>query len=54
MKDLGKVSLTPRGDYDDKVSYERLDMIYDPQSNQSYLARKDAQGVPLTLSLIHI
>ena len=48
MKDLGKVSLTPRGDYDDKVSYERLDMIYDPQSNQSYLARKDAQGVPLT------
>jgi hypothetical protein len=37
--DLGKVGITPRGSFDEKTSYERLDLVR--KNNGAYLSLKD-------------
>lgn len=34
-KELGKVSITPKGDWNSSIANERLDIVYDRRNNQS-------------------
>lgn len=53
---LGKVSITPKGDYVSGTVYDRLDAVYDPSTNTSYLSLKDnntdAPTVPVSWMLL--
>lgn len=40
-KELGKVSITPKGDWDSSITNERLDIVYDRRNNQAYIAKQD-------------
>ena len=40
-KELGKVSITPKGDWDSSIANERLDIVYDRRNNQAYIAKQD-------------
>lgn len=40
-KELGKVSITPKGDWDSSIANERLDIVYNRRNNQSYIAKQD-------------
>ena len=40
-KELGKVSVTPKGAWDSNKTNERLDVVYDKQNNQAYIAKQD-------------
>lgn len=40
-KELGKVSVTPKGAWDSNITSERLDVVYDKQNNQAYIAKQD-------------
>lgn len=40
-KELGKVSITPKGDWDSSIANERLDIVYDKRNNQAYIAKQD-------------
>lgn len=45
-KDLGKVSIVPKGTYDPLASYERLDVVY--SNGSAYLAKTDNTGHAVT------
>lgn len=40
-KELGKVSITPKGDWDSSIANEKLDIVYDRRNNQAYIAKQD-------------
>lgn len=40
-KELGKVSITPKGNWDSSITNERLDIVYDRRNNQAYIAKQD-------------
>ena len=40
-KELGKVSITPKGDWNSSIANERLDIVYDRRNNQAYIAKQD-------------
>lgn len=40
-KELGKVSITPKGDWDSSITNEKLDIVYDRRNNQAYIAKQD-------------
>lgn len=40
-KELGKVSVTPKGAWDSNITNERLDVVYDKRNNQAYIAKQD-------------
>lgn len=40
-KELGKVSITPKGAWDSNMSNDRLDIVYDKRNNQAYIAKQD-------------
>lgn len=40
-KELGKVSITPKGDWNSSIANEKLDIVYDRRNNQSYIAKQD-------------
>ena len=40
-KELGKVSITPKGNWDSSIANERLDVVYDRRNNQAYIAKQD-------------
>ena len=40
-KELGKVSVTPKGAWDSNITSERLDVVYDKRNNQAYIAKQD-------------
>lgn len=41
VKDLGRVSLVPKGEYNSSNEYERLDLVYDRNTRIAYVAKKD-------------
>lgn len=47
-KNLGKVCLTPAGDWTRANSYERIDVVTHPITGRSYIAKKD---VPIGVSI---
>lgn len=40
-KELGKVSVTPKGAWDSNITNEKLDIVYDKRNNQAYIAKQD-------------
>lgn len=40
-KELGKVSVTPKGAWNINTTSERLDIVYDKRNNQAYIAKKN-------------
>lgn len=40
-KELGKVSITPKGDWNSSIANEKLDIVYDRRNNQAYIAKQD-------------
>lgn len=40
-KELGKVSITPKGDWNSSITNEKLDIVYDRRNNQAYIAKQD-------------
>ena len=44
---LGKVSVTPKGEWDDQVDYEKLDIVFDSNSGTSYIAVQDVPAETL-------
>ena len=40
-KELGKVSVTPKGAWNINTTSERLDIVYDKRNNQAYIAKQD-------------
>lgn len=46
---LGKVSITPKGNYNSGTAYDRLDAVYDEATNASYLSLKDNNTDALTI-----
>ena len=40
-KELGKVSITPKGNWDSSITNEKLDIVYDRRNNQAYIAKQD-------------
>ena len=40
-KELGKVSITPKGDWNSNIANEKLDIVYDRRNNQAYIAKQD-------------
>lgn len=47
-KELGKVSVTPKGDWNINTTSERLDIVYDKRNNQAYIAK---QNVPVGVDI---
>ena len=47
-KELGKVSVTPKGVWDINTTSERLDIVYYKQNNQAYIAK---QNVPVGVDI---
>lgn len=47
-KELGKVSVTPKGAWDSNITNERLDIVYDKRNNQAYIAK---QNVPVGVDI---
>ena len=47
-KELGKVSLTPKGEWNINTTSERLDIVYDKRNNQAYIAK---QNVPVGVDI---
>ena len=47
-KELGKVSITPKGAWDSNIANERLDVVYDRRNNQAYIAK---QNVPVGVDI---
>ena len=47
-KELGKVSVTPKGVWDINTTSERLDIVYDKRNNQAYIAK---QNVPVGVDI---
>lgn len=47
-KELGKVSITPKGDWNSSITNERLDIVYDRRNNQAYIAKQD---VPIDVDI---
>lgn len=45
---LGKVSITPKGDYDENEEYNFLDVVYSPEKKSAYIAKKFSSKIPLT------
>lgn len=41
VKDLGRVSLVPKGEHNSSNEYERLDLVYDRNTKIAYVAKKD-------------
>lgn len=48
IKDLGRVSLVPKGEHKTSNEYERLDLVYDRSTRLAYVAKKD---VPIGINL---
>ena len=48
---LGKVVLTPKGNYDASIDYEKLDMIR--YQNGSYMVLKPVKGITPTNDLVN-
>lgn len=48
IKELGKVSVTPKGDWNINTTSERLDIVYDKRNNQAYIAK---QNVPVGVDI---
>ena len=47
-KNLGKVCLTPEGEFDRNKEYERISMVTDPVTGISYISKKDVpKGVSI-------
>ena len=40
-KELGKVSITPKGAWNSNITNDRLDVVYDRRNNQAYIAKQD-------------
>ena len=40
-KELGKVSVTPKGAWDSNITNKKLDIVYDKRNNQAYIAKQD-------------
>ena len=47
-KELGKVSVTPKGAWNINTTSERLDIVYDNRNNQAYIAK---QNVPVGVDI---
>lgn len=47
-KELGKVSVTPKGAWNINTTSERLDIVYDKRNNQAYIAK---QNVPVGVDI---
>lgn len=47
-KELGKVSVTPKGVWNINTTSERLDIVYDKRNNQAYIAK---QNVPVGVDI---
>ena len=47
-KELGKVSVTPKGAWNINITSERLDIVYDKRNNQAYIAK---QNVPIGVDI---
>lgn len=47
-KELGKVSITPKGAWNINITSERLDIVYDKRNNQAYIAK---QNVPVGVDI---
>lgn len=47
-KELGKVSVTPKGAWNINTTSERLDIVYDKRNNQAYIAK---QNVPIGVDI---
>lgn len=47
-KELGKVSVTPKGAWNINTTNERLDIVYDKRNNQAYIAK---QNVPIGVDI---
>lgn len=47
-KELGKVSVTPKGAWNINTTNERLDIVYDKRNNQAYIAK---QNVPVGVDI---
>ena len=47
-KELGKVSITPKGAWNSNITNERLDIVYDKRNNQAYIAK---QNVPVGVDI---
>lgn len=47
-KELGKVSITPKGTWNSNITNERLDIVYDKRNNQAYIAK---QNVPVGVDI---
>lgn len=50
IKELGKVIPTVEGDWDINKKYELLSIVYDTNSNKSYISKKD---VPIGISILN-
>lgn len=50
-KELGKVCITPKGEWSNQNSYEVLDLVYDVFTNKSYIAK---QNVPIGIDISNI
>lgn len=48
IKELGKVSVTPKGAWNINTTSERLDIVYDKRNNQAYIAK---QNVPVGVDI---
>ena len=40
-KELGKVSITPKGAWNSNMTNDKLDVVYDRRNNQAYIAKQD-------------
>lgn len=47
-KELGKVSITPKGAWDSNITNEKLDIVYDKRNNQAYIAK---QNIPVGVDI---
>ena len=41
IKELGKVCVTPKGEWDINKSYENVDLVYNVETGKSYISKKD-------------
>lgn len=45
-KELGKVSITPKGDWNSSIANEKLDIVYDRRNNsEATLMNKDVEPI---------